>query len=74
MDLIKYSKKQFKEIKETVFLFLQAVGFKKKNVTFIPVSALEGINLIKKDKEHLPWYKHSSFLEHLLQLNPPRER
>ena len=65
MDLIGFSKEQFKEIKETVFIFLKSVGFKKKHVTFIPTSALLGLNLIKKDTKNMLWYKGLSFLDQL---------
>jgi translation elongation factor EF-1alpha len=39
--------------------YLREIGFKKADTTFIPISGLEGINLVKKsDNEALnSWYR-----------------
>ena len=60
MDLVKYSRKAFDEIKKEYSLFLSRVNVKPK--AFIPVSAREGSNVAKKS-EKMPWHKGPSLLQ-----------
>lgn len=55
---VEWSEKRFTEISNEIGEFLKKAGFKKEQISFVPVSALSGINL----KERLtpaicPWYK-----------------
>ena len=43
--------------------YLKRLGFKRKNVVFIPVSGLDGVNLVKQDKEKLPWFDGPSLID-----------
>jgi len=62
MDLVGYSEARFREI-ETDFLALaQKLGI--KNVTMIPVSALEGDNVVNH-LDNTPWYKGPTLLDYL---------
>ncbi|MFM9826821.1 sulfate adenylyltransferase subunit 1 [Flavobacterium sp.] len=69
MDLVDYSEEVFNKIK-TDFQELNAKStFKEQNVSYIPLSALTGDNVV----EHLdgmPWYKGKTILEHLEDLEP----
>ena len=47
MDVVSWNQDRFKYITNTLMLFLQKTGFKREDVTFIPVSGLSGINLTK---------------------------
>ena len=43
--------------------YLKRLGFKRKNVVFIPVSGLDGVNLVKQNKEKLPWFDGPSLID-----------
>jgi len=55
---------RFEKIKNEIQDFLtHKVGFKQKNLKFLPVSAQSGDNILKKVSAELcPWYKGESFL------------
>lgn len=46
MDLVEWNKARFKSIQETVAAFLKSAGFKSSNITYVPVSGLQGHNLV----------------------------
>ena len=55
--------------------FLISVGFKKEDITFVPISGLEGHNLIKRceDENLNKWYSGESLIEILDKVKvPPR--
>ena len=60
IDLVKYNKKKFNIIKNN----LENILSKKKNLKkfFIPISALNGDNVVSKSKK-MKWYKGKSILE-----------
>jgi len=62
MDLVDYSEKIFENIKEEFAAFAEKLG--AKNFVTIPISALEGDNVVIRS-EHMPWYKDETVLEHL---------
>ncbi len=62
MDLVDYSAERFQAILEEYELFAAGLGFEQ--VTAIPISALEGDNvLMHSDKT--PWYQGPTLMEHL---------
>lgn len=67
MDTVAYSKEAFDSIKESLMDFIIKIGFDGKNVSFVPISAYKGDNLIKRSK-NMPWYKGGTLLE-LLYMN-----
>jgi sulfate adenylyltransferase subunit 1 len=62
MDIINYSEKRYKEIESDYLIFAKQLGL--KNVSFIPVSALVGDNIVNKS-ENIHWYKGPALLEFL---------
>jgi sulfate adenylyltransferase subunit 1 len=69
MDLVDYSEEVFNKIK-TDFQALNAKSaFKEQNVSYIPLSAINGGNVADKS-ENMPWYTGQTVLEHLENLEP----
>jgi bifunctional enzyme CysN/CysC/sulfate adenylyltransferase subunit 1 len=62
MDLVGWSKERFLEIREEFEEFLPRLDM--KDVKFIPISALDGDNVVKPSA-HMPWYGGPTLLEHL---------
>jgi bifunctional enzyme CysN/CysC len=59
MDLVGYAQDTFERIRADFRRFVDALGF--RDVTFVPVSALRGENLVDKSHE-MPWYDGASVL------------
>lgn len=62
MDLVGYDKRRFDEIREEFASF--ASGLEVADVTYIPVSALVGDNVVERSVE-MSWYKGAALLHHL---------
>ncbi len=62
MDLVDYDKRVFENIKEDYLNF--AKELKLKDVRFIPLSALEGDNVVNKT-ENLSWYRGKTLMDTL---------
>jgi sulfate adenylyltransferase large subunit len=62
MDLVGYAEDVFRRIVDEFADYLQQVGL--ADVSFIPVSALEGDNVVHASGR-MPWYDGSSLLQHL---------
>jgi len=62
MDLVDWSEERFLEIKDQFEEFLPRLDI--KDVKFIPVSALNGDNIVTLS-EHTPWYSGPALLGHL---------
>lgn len=62
MDLVDYSEERFNEIMKQYDLFSEKLNF--STVTFVPVSALFGDNIISKS-DKTPWYKFDPLLYQL---------
>jgi translation elongation factor EF-1alpha len=62
MDLVGYDEKRFEEIKRGLVGFIEKIGFEKKNVYFVPISAYNGENLVKKSMK-MKWYRGGTLLE-----------
>ena len=45
------------------------LDYQNQNITFIPISALHGDNVVDKS-DRIDWYKGGSLLDHLENLNP----
>jgi translation elongation factor EF-1alpha len=55
---------RFEEIQEAMMPFLQAAGFPPAKTTFIPLAAMEGINLVQRDCPELQeWYDGPTLME-----------
>jgi sulfate adenylyltransferase subunit 1 len=70
MDMVDYSQEVFDKIHADYHSI--AVKLNLKEVTFIPVSALRGDNIVNSS-QFMPWYKGVSLLKHL-ETVPVREK
>ncbi|MCO5247990.1 MAG: sulfate adenylyltransferase subunit CysN [Chitinophagales bacterium] len=62
MDLVDWSQEVFEKIKAEYSAFVSKLNI--KDITFIPISALNGDNVVDRS-ENMPWYKGSTLLYHL---------
>jgi sulfate adenylyltransferase subunit 1 len=67
MDLVNYAEKIYQEIKSDFETLMKKRDFQEQEVTFIPISALNGDNVIESSSR-TPWYKGLSVLEHMEEL------
>src|SRR6188508_714111 len=65
MDLVGYGQARFAELKQEFSAFCANLSF--KDVTFIPVSALLGENVVQRG-DNIPWYKGPTVLGFLEQV------
>merc|ERR1711968_76961 len=68
---VKYSEARYKEIKETMFMYLKKVGYKPKKIPFIPISGWDGDNMLSKST-NMPWYKGDCLIDALNKVKPPK--
>jgi len=68
MDLVDYSEDTYNGIKADFEELMSKRDYQDQNITFIPVSALKGDNVVHISK-NTPWYNGQSLLEHLEHLN-----
>ena len=66
MDLVGYSEDRFNQIRKELGGFIANIGFKASNFYFVPVSAYNGDNLIKKSGK-IGWYKGKPLVELLYE-------
>ena len=69
MDLVDWSAEHFEAIASAYRLFAASIGIEQ--VQAIPVSALDGDNIVRSGSECAPWYKGVSIME-WLEAVPPR--
>jgi len=63
MDLVDFSEDIYNKIKADFETLMEKRDYQDQNITFIPVSALKGDNVVHKSK-NTPWYKGQTLLEH----------
>lgn len=66
MDLIDYDEARYNEIVDDYMSFISKLS--AQDVTFIPLSALLGDNVVHKS-EKMPWYEGPTLLHHLEHVN-----
>ncbi|MFI9560763.1 sulfate adenylyltransferase subunit CysN [Nonomuraea endophytica] len=71
MDLVDYSEERFEEIREEFTSFASKLNV--TDLTFIPISALHGDNVVSRS-ETMPWYHGSSLLHHLENVHIASDR
>lgn len=71
MDLVDYSQDRFEEIKAEFADF--ATKLDVPDLTFIPISALHGDNVVSTS-ENMPWYSGPSLLHHLENVHIASDR
>lgn len=67
MDLVDYSEEKFNQIKNEIEYLASKSSYKNQQLTFIPLSALKGDNVVEKS-ENTPWYNGETLLNHLESL------
>ena len=71
LDMVGWSKERFDEISEQVSGFMKGNGFQLKNVTFVPISGLNGDNLASKSEDpRLDWYTGPTLIQALEDSEP----
>ncbi|WP_308990732.1 GTP-binding protein [Mariniflexile litorale] len=68
MDLVDYSEEVYNKIKADFSELMSKRDYQDQKITFIPVSALKGDNVVNKS-DKMSWYKGEALLEHLEQLD-----
>ena len=64
MDLVDFSEEIYNAIKSDFQELMSKRDFHEQKITFIPVSALRGDNVVNESVK-MPWYKGQTLLEHL---------
>jgi sulfate adenylyltransferase subunit 1 len=64
MDLVDYSEEVYNKIKADFQALNAKSTFKEQNVSYIPLSAINGGNVVDKS-ENMTWYEGQTVLEHL---------
>jgi sulfate adenylyltransferase subunit 1 len=68
MDLVDFSEEKYNLIKGEIEYLASKSEYKNQNLTFIPLSALQGDNVADKS-EKMPWYKGETLMNHLESLD-----
>ncbi|MGA1226759.1 MAG: sulfate adenylyltransferase subunit 1 [Tamlana sp.] len=68
MDLVNYSEETYNKIKADFSELMRKRDYQDQKITFIPVSALKGDNVVNRSN-NMPWYSGESLLEHFEQLD-----
>ncbi|NHF60939.1 sulfate adenylyltransferase [Flavobacteriaceae bacterium TP-CH-4] len=68
MDLVDFSEDQYNEIKADFQKLMQKREYQEQQISFIPVSALQGDNVVHKSVR-TPWYNGPTLLQHLEALD-----
>jgi sulfate adenylyltransferase subunit 1 len=68
MDLVDFSEEKYNAVQEEIQTLISKTTYKEQNITCIPVSALEGDNVVTKSK-NMSWYTGKTLIEHLEQIN-----
>jgi sulfate adenylyltransferase subunit 1 len=68
MDLVDYSQDVYNKIKSDFETLMSKRDYQDQHITFIPVSALKGDNVVNRSK-NMSWYNGQSLLEHLEELD-----
>jgi bifunctional enzyme CysN/CysC len=71
MDLVDFDEKVFEAIRDEFSAF--ATRLRVRDLTFIPVSALKGDNVVTRS-ENMPWFDGSPLLSHLERLHVASDR
>lgn len=67
MDLVDFSEEKFNIIKGEIEYLASKSEYKNQNLTFIPVSALQGDNVVKPS-DNMDWHKGETLMQHLENL------
>ncbi|WP_372792844.1 sulfate adenylyltransferase subunit 1 [Lutibacter sp.] len=68
MDLVDFSEERYNEIKADFQKLVDKSDYEDQSITFIPVSALKGDNVVEKSTS-MNWFKGQTLLEHLEKID-----
>lgn len=75
LDMVGWSQDRFEDIQQEVTGFLTGLGFNAKSVNFIPISGLNGDNLVKRTEDPAAsWYTGTTLIEALEDSEPSTTR
>ncbi|KAI3582369.1 P-loop containing nucleoside triphosphate hydrolase protein [Fusarium oxysporum f. sp. albedinis] len=75
LDMVDWSQERFDEIAQQVNGFLAGLGFQPKNIDFIPISGLNGDNLVRRTEDTAAsWYTGPTLIEALENSEPSTTR
>lgn len=69
IDCTNFSQERFEFIQNEIDHLLVKIGFKKEQYKFVPISSLNGDNLIEKSK-NTPWWKGGTLIDLLNDVQP----
>ncbi|MCH2192804.1 GTP-binding protein [Kordia sp.] len=69
MDLVDYSEEKYLALFDEIQALVAKTTYKEQNITCIPVSALQGDNVVAKSS-NMTWYSGKTLVEHLEQIQP----
>ncbi|MGO3707158.1 MAG: sulfate adenylyltransferase subunit 1 [Mesonia hippocampi] len=69
MDLIDYNQEKYQDIINDFKALAAQVNYKKSNITYIPISALHGDNVVNTSPQ-MKWYQAETLLSYLENLQP----
>lgn len=72
MDVVKYDETKFNSVKADLSKLVQTAGYKLDQVTFIPISAYNGDNVVNKS-QNMAWYKGPTVREQLDLFKEPEK-
>ncbi len=72
LDSVNYDEARFEEITDGIKQYLNKIGFKSESINFVPISAYNSENLVKKSKK-IKWYGGSSLIDTLVALSNSRK-
>ena len=72
MDAVKWDQAKYDGVKKEITTLLQTVGYKIAEVEFIPISAYQGDNVVKKSG-NMEWYKGPTIREQLDKFKEPEK-
>jgi len=68
MDLVNFSEERYNEIKADFEKLVEKSDYEDQHITYIPVSALKGDNVVEKSTE-MTWFNGETLLDHLEKLD-----
>jgi sulfate adenylyltransferase subunit 1 len=68
MDLVDFSEERYNEIKADFQKLVDKSDYEDQQITFIPVSALKGDNVVEKS-DKMDWFNGKTLLEHLEKID-----
>ena len=68
MDLVEFSEEKYNSIKREIEYLASKSEYKNQQLTFIPMSALQGDNVVSTS-ENMSWYAGETLLQHLEKLD-----